>query len=254
MERILITGAGRRLGAVMVSAIARPDRVVVISAKGSRADADALAARLNAGGARVVVIGSDLSDDAAVAALVGEAAKAAGGPLTGLVNNASVLDYDAPGGLDLAVFDEAMRINLKVPLMLADSFAAQLEQGKAGVIVNILDQKLWNLNPDFYSYTCSKAGLLAATQMLAQAFAPSIRVNAIAPGPVLVSFDQTDAEFAAMADDNLLKTPIDPQEIGKALAYLLEAGSMTGQIMHVDNGQRFLKSARDLVFSSREKG
>ena len=151
----------------------------------------------------------------------------------------------------MPVFDEAMRINLKVPLMLADAFAARLPEGAQGRIVNILDQKLWNLNPDFYAYTCSKAGLQAATQMLAMALAPRIMVNAVAPGPVLVSYDQNDAEFDAMAALNPLARPIDPAEIGRAVAFLFEAGCYTGQVLHVDNGHRLARSDRDLVFATR---
>nr|MCU0882153.1 SDR family NAD(P)-dependent oxidoreductase [Hyphomonadaceae bacterium] len=208
MERILVTGAAKRLGAVMVRALARPDRVIVIQTFSSRPQADELAAELSGQGTPVVVVAADLASDTAVRGLIDAAASAAGGPITGLVNNASVLDYDAPGAFDVPVFDEAMRINLKVPLMLADAFAARLPEGAQGRIVNILDQKLWNLNPDFYAYTCSKAGLQAATQMLAMALAPRIMVNAVAPGPVLVSYDQNDAEFDAMAALNPLARPI----------------------------------------------
>lgn len=251
MQRILVTGAAKRLGAVMVRALSAPDRVIVIQTFNSRPQADELAAELTARGNRVEVVVADLASDDAVSGLIDAASVAAGGPITGLVNNASVLDYDAPGAFDPAVFDEAMRINLKVPLMLADAFAAGLPESEQGRIVNILDQKLWNLNPDFYAYTCSKAGLQAATQMLAMALAPRIMVNAVAPGPVLVSFDQTDTEFGAMADLNPLGRPIDPAEIGKAVAFLFETTCYTGQVLHVDNGQRLAKSGRDLLFASR---
>jgi NAD(P)-dependent dehydrogenase (short-subunit alcohol dehydrogenase family) len=256
LQRILITGAARRLGAIMVRALAHSDRMIIIQTFHSSDEALQLAADLSSEGKPVVVVKANLADDAEVRDLVSKASAAAGGPITDLVNNASVLDYDAPGQFDGAVFDEAMRINLKVPLMLADSLVAQLPTAdlsdRTSQIVNILDQKLWNLNPDFYSYTCSKAGLQAATHMLAQALAPRVVVNAIAPGPVLMSFDQSPEDFDRMAALNPLARPIDPDEIGKAIAFLFEASAYTGQILHVDNGQRLLKSARDLVFATRQ--
>jgi NAD(P)-dependent dehydrogenase (short-subunit alcohol dehydrogenase family) len=156
--------------------------------------------------------------------------------------------------MSVAVFDRAMAVNLRAPALLADRFAAQADPHRDACIVNVLDQKLWNLNPDFYSYTMSKAGLLAATEMMARAFAPGVRVNAIAPGLMLPSHDQTPEEFAAAASLNLLQRPTDLDNLAAAAEFLMNNTGLTGQVIHVDNGQRFVASARDVIFDTRGRG
>ncbi|PTS81587.1 short-chain dehydrogenase, partial [Sphingomonas sp. HMWF008] len=141
-------------------------------------------------------------------------------------------------------------VNLSAPVLLASALAVQDDLAE-GAVVNILDQKLANPNPDFFSYSCAKFALGGATTMLAQALGPRIRVNAVSPGLSLPSADQTEAEFAAAAARNLLRRPVDPQDIARAVAFLLEARGVQGQNVFVDCGQRFLPRTRDVMFEDR---
>jgi NAD(P)-dependent dehydrogenase (short-subunit alcohol dehydrogenase family) len=247
-KRILVTGGARRIGRRLVEHLSAAGHAVVIHANTNAAEAEALCRDLRAGNPDVWSIAADLSDHAAACALVGAAAQLAGGQLSGLINSASVFDYDSPGAMDPAIFDRAMAVNLRAPALLAERFAAQASPSRDNCIVNLLDQKLWNMNPDFYSYTLSKAGLLAATDMMARAFAPVVRVNAIAPGLMLPSFDQTQAEFERIAARNPLGRPIDLDDLASSAEFLLSNASLTGQVIHVDNGARLIARARDVMF------
>jgi len=253
-KRILVTGGARRVGRHLVEKLSAAGHAVVIHANSNAADAEDLAAHLRPRNPQVWSIAADLADHAAACALVDQACLLAGGPLAGLVNNASVFDYDAPDTMEIAAFDRAMAVNLRAPALLAERFAAQADPHRDNCIINMLDQKLWNINPDFYSYTMSKAGLLAATEMMARAFAPAIRVNAIAPGLVLPSHDQTPEEFEKTAALNLLQRPVDLDNLASAAGFLMSNTALTGQVIHVDNGQRFLTSPRDVIFEPRRRG
>lgn len=250
-KRILVTGGAKRVGRRLVERLSAAGHAVVIHANGNAAAAEDLAARLRPANPQVWSIAADLADHAAACALVDQASLLAGGPLAGLVNNASVFEYDAPDTMEIAAFDRAMAVNLRAPALLAERFAAQADPHRDNCIINILDQKLWNMNPDFYSYTMSKAGLLAATEMMARAFAPRVRTNAIAPGLMLPSHDQTPEEFAATASLNLLQRPTDLDNLAATAEFLMSNTALTGQVMHVDNGQRFLASPRDVIFDMR---
>jgi NAD(P)-dependent dehydrogenase (short-subunit alcohol dehydrogenase family) len=253
-KRILVTGGAKRVGRRLVERLSAEGHALVIHANGSAAAAEELAARLRGASARAWSIAADLSDPAAASALVDQASLLAGGPLSGLINNASVFEYDKPGAMDIAAFDRAMAVNLRAPALLAQAFASQADPHRDNCIINVLDQKLWNMNPDFYSYTMSKAGLLAATDMMARAFAPHVRVNAIAPGLMLPSHDQTPEEFAATASLNLLQRPTELDNLAATAEFLMTNTALTGQVMHVDNGQRLLASARDVIFETRGPG
>jgi NAD(P)-dependent dehydrogenase (short-subunit alcohol dehydrogenase family) len=253
-KRILVTGGAKRVGRHLVERLSAAGHAVVIHANTNASEAEELCARLRPSNPRVWAIKADLADHAAVCALVDQAGQLAGGPLSGLINSASVFDYDAPGAMDISVFDRAMAVNLRAPTLLAERFAAQADAAKDNCVVNMLDQKLWNMNPDFFSYTISKAGLLAATDMMARAFAPDVRVNAIAPGLLLPSFDQTPEEFDKVASANLMRRPIGLDAVASALDFLLSNAALTGQVIHVDNGQRFVTSARDVMFEIRDPG
>lgn len=159
------------------------------------------------------------------------------GPVTLLVNSASVFEQDAFADMNRASWDLHMETNLRAPLVLAQAFARRLPEGREGLIVNLLDQRVWRPGADFFSYTLSKTALWDATRMLAQALAPRIRVNAIGPGPTLQSIHQDPAAFAEEAASTLLRRPVDPSEIGAALAYLIDARSVTGQMIAADSGQ-----------------
>lgn len=251
LKRILVTGGARRVGRRLVERLSGAGHGVIIHTNQNAAEARQLANRLHVSNSHVWVIKADLSDHTAVCALVDQAAQIAGGTLSGLVNSASVFDYDAPTAMDISVFDKAMAVNLRAPALLSERFAAQADPTRDNCIVNLLDQKLWAMNPDFYSYTISKAALLAATDMMARAFAPAVRVNAIAPGLLLPSFDQTQAEFETAASHNLMERPIALDDVASALDFLLSNTSMTGQVIHVDNGQRLVASPRDVMFEPR---
>lgn len=253
VKTILVTGGARRVGRHIAEHLARAGYGVVIHANTSASEAAELAQRLRMINPHVFALAGDLSDAGAARGLADEAAALAGAPLCGLVNSASVFEYDRPGACDAGSFDRAMAVNLRAPVLIAERFAALADRTRDNCIVNVLDQKLWNMNPDFYSYTMSKAGLLAATDMMARAFAPYVRVNAIAPGLLLPSHDQTQAEFEAAASLNLLGRPISLDEVAGAIVFLLTSRALTGQIIHVDNGQRLGVSARDVMFEVRER-
>lgn len=237
--RVLVTGAAKRLGAAIARAVAAAGHVPVIHYRTSRAAAEALAAEL--GG---VAVPGDLADLADVPALFARAC--AGGAIDALVNSASAFEEDRPGAIDPALAARLYAINCTAPAMLAAALAAQ---GREGVVVNLLDQKLANPNPDYFSYTLSKAALESATVLMAQAFAPALRVNAVAPGLTLPSGGQDDAAFAAVAGANLLRRPVGAERVAEAVVYLLGAQAVTGQTLFVDNGQRFVKSRRDVMFA-----
>lgn len=252
LKRILVTGGAKRVGRRIVEQLSAAGHGVVIHANASAAEAEQLATKLRQANPHTWVATGDLSNAAVAYELVDQAVQLAGAPLSGLINSASVFDYDQPGAMDAATFDTAMAVNLRAPALLCERFAAQADSARDNCIVNVLDQKLWNMNPDFYSYTMSKAGLLAATDMMARAFAPIVRVNAIAPGLLLPSHDQTQAEFDAVASRNPMGRPIRLDDVVASLEFLLNTVAITGQVIHVDNGQRLAASPRDVIFEPRE--
>ena len=231
----LITGAGRRIGRAIALALAQARYAVVLHANHSRAEAEKLASEIVSAGGRASVVLADLTDGEAVRKLV--PAAAAFGPLTLLVNNASQFDEDDIESLERARFERTMAVNLTAPLFLAQAFAAQAPDGADASIVNIVDQRVLKPTPRFFSYSLSKSALHAATVTLAQALAPKLRVNAVAPGPTLPSPRQTDVQFAAQAAAVPLKRGPTPEDIAAAVLYLAMARSVTGSVIAVDGGQ-----------------
>lgn len=246
MRTVLVTGSARRLGAVIARHLAASGWRVAIHHLHSAEDADALSAELPGS----IVLAGDLADPATPMALLAAARAGFGAPLMAVVNSASLFDYDTPPAITAASLDRHHAVNLSAPVLLASALAAQDDLAD-GAVVNILDQKLANPNPDFFSYSCAKFALGGATTMLAQALGPRIRVNAVSPGLSLPSADQTEAEFAAAASRNLLRRPVDPQDIARAVAFLLEARGVQGETLFVDCGQRFLPRDRDVMFEDR---
>ncbi len=228
----LITGAGRRIGAAISRALSGAGYAVVLHAR-TRADAEPLAEEIAAAGGRVHIVLADLADPDAVRGLV--KAAAAFGPLNLLVNNASSFEADDIATLQRDRFDHTLAVNLAAPLFLSQAFAAQAGEGAA--IVNIVDQRVFKPTPLFLSYTLSKSALHTATTTLAQALAPKVRVNAVAPGPTLPSPRQTDAQFAEQAAALPLKKGPAPEDIAAAVLYLSQAKSVTGATIAVDGGQ-----------------
>ncbi|HLI67543.1 MAG TPA: SDR family oxidoreductase [Caulobacteraceae bacterium] len=240
----LITGAARRIGRALALTAAEAGYAVAIHHRHSDAEAHNLAEDIEASGRRAAILSADLADPAACARLVAEAAEATGG-LSLLVNNASIFDDDRIGTLTPATWDAHMAANLRAPVLLAQAFAAQASDG--GLIVNILDQRVWRPTPQFFSYAVSKAALWQATRMLAQALAPKIRVNGIGPGPTLPSAHQSIADFDAEARNVPLGHHTTPEEIAAALAYLIDARSVTGQMIAVDAGQHLAWRTPDVI-------
>ena len=231
----LITGAGRRIGRAIALALSRAGYAVVLHAHRSRAEAEKLAGEIVAAGGRASVVLADLAEPEAVRGLIPAAAAFA--PLTLLVNNASQFDEDEIGSLQRARFERTFAVNLTAPLFLAQAFAAQALDGADASIVNIVDQRVLKPTPRFFSYTLSKSALTSATVTLAQALAPKLRVNAVAPGPTLPSPRQTAEQFARQAAAVPLKRGPSPEDIAAAVVYLATARSVTGAVIAVDGGQ-----------------
>lgn len=232
----LVTGGSRRIGRALTLAAAEAGFDVAIHVRSIDDDAESAAADVRARGRKASIHACDLRQEAATAPLVAEV-EGELGPVTLLVNCASVFEDDSFAGMNRASWDAHLETNLRAPLVLAQAFARRLPASRKGLIVNILDQRVFAPSPHFFSYSLSKSALWAATQMLAQELAPRIRVNGIGPGPTLPSIHQQDADFAAEVDTTLLKHAVDPSEIGHALRYLIDAASVTGQMIAVDAGQ-----------------
>lgn len=251
--RVLVTGGARRIGAGIARRLALRGHSVAIHHHHNIADeAEALRAQIAAEGGAACVVSGELADPATAPALIEAARIGLGGPIEGLVNNASQFAWDALPLTDFALLDQHMRVNCGAPVALASALAAQddLDQG---AVVNLLDQKLANLNPDFLTYTLSKAALATATELLARGLAPRIRVNAVSPGLTLPSLDQSAEEFAEHARQNLLQRPVALADIAATVEMLLVTPSITGQNIFVDCGQRFLPRDGDVMFEGRER-
>ena len=232
----LVTGGARRLGRVLAATAAQAGYDVAIHVRVMDDDAEAAAGEVRAQGRKAVILTCDLRKESASVALVGEA-EAELGPVTLLVNSASVFERDAFSDMNRASWDLHMETNLRAPLVLAQVFARRLPADRDGLIVNLLDQRVLRPGPEFFSYALSKSALWDATRMLAQALGPRIRVNAIGPGPTLASTHQDAAAFAAEARSTLLGRPVPPAQVGAALRYLIDATAVTGQMIAVDSGQ-----------------
>jgi NAD(P)-dependent dehydrogenase (short-subunit alcohol dehydrogenase family) len=229
----LVTGGPRRIGRELVRACSAAGYDVAIHCRREDDDARAALAEVRETGQSGGLFTCDLNDEGEVASLVRRVIDSLG-PVTLLVNSASLFRNDAFAEIERASWDEHLNINLRAPLVLSREMAAQ---GLAGHIVHILDQRVLAPGPDYFSYTLSKAALWSATRMMAIELAPRIRVNAIGPGPVLANPDQSPADFDAEAASTPLGRAVDPADIGRALTYLIGAASVTGQMIAVDGGQ-----------------
>jgi NAD(P)-dependent dehydrogenase (short-subunit alcohol dehydrogenase family) len=240
----LITGAARRIGRTLALEAAKAGYDVVIHHRHSALDAESVREEIQANGGRALVLAADLAEEQALAPLIDAACEAVG-PLTLLVNNASLFEDDRIETLEAAAWDAHMAVNLRGPVLLAQAFARQAPAGS--LIVNIIDQRVWRPTPQYFSYAVSKGALWHATRMLAQALAPRIRVNGVGPGPTLPSAHQTEAEFAAEAERTLLQRRATPEEIAQAVRFLIDAPSVTGQMIAVDGGQHLAWRTPDVI-------
>ena len=232
----LVTGAGDRIGAAIAKALARAGHPVIIHFRSDADGARQVQQAIVAGGGRAATARADLTDRAQRAGLVAAAA-AQFGALGVLVNNASVFDPDSARDLDEALWDRHFAIHAEAPLFLARDFAAQLPAHAQGNIVNIIDERVLHPAPAYFSYTLSKSVLWTATRTLAQSLAPSIRVNAIGPGPVLPHSRQSQAAFEAGVAALPLQVNAGPEDIAKGVLMLLSTPAMTGQMLALDGGQ-----------------
>jgi len=244
----LVTGAGRRIGRALALAAAAAGFDVAVHYRGSADAAQAVVDEITALGRRAVALQAELSAPQAAGDLIGRATRDLG-PVTLLVNNASTFEDDRIADLTPAGWDGHMNANLRAPVLLAQAFAAALPEATPGQIVNLIDQRVLRPNPQFFSYSLSKAGLWWATQTLAQALAPRIRVNAIGPGPVLESVHQAPGEFAQEVAGTPLARAVGLDELAAALRYLIDAPSVTGQMIAVDAGQHLSWRTPDIIGS-----
>ena len=248
----LVTGAGRRIGRAIALALARAGWDVAVHYRASEDEARQVAADIVALGRRAATLQCDLSDEAAVRELLPRAI-AALGPVRCVVNNASLFDYDSAADFTAARLDAHMRANVAAPILLSQALHAATVGGggEPAAVINLLDQKLYNLNPDFLSYTLSKAALHTATTMLAQQLAPAVRVVGIAPGITMVSGDQTEAGFANAHQQTPLGRSSTPEDIADSVVYAASARAMTGTTLLVDGGQHLMPLPRDVMFLAK---
>lgn len=243
----LVTGAARRIGRTIALALAQRGWDVVVHYHRSADAAQDVVGEVEALGRRAVALSCDLADETAVRTLLRRASSLLG-PISCVVNNASRFDYDTVQDISRASLDAHMHANLLAPVLLAQALHAATPEGAQAVTINLLDQKLYNLNPDFLSYTLSKAALHSATTMLAQALAPKVRVVGVAPGITLVSGNQTEAGFAQAHQATPLGRSSTPDDIAAAVCFVAESPAITGTTLVVDGGQHLIPLSRDVMF------
>ncbi len=243
----LVTGAGKRLGREIALYLAGRGLGVVVHYNSSAGEADEVVAECRAMGVHAVAMGADLTAEDDMQALVPRAVEAMGGPLTVLVNSASIFEHDTLETGTRESWDRHLESNLRAPFVLTQRFAEQAPEPEVGgewneptaraLIINMIDQRVRKLTPHFASYTIAKMGLWALTQTSAQALAPAIRVNAIGPGPTMQGARQSRAHFAAQRANTVLKRGAGPSDISHAVGYFMDAPTVTGQLICIDGGQ-----------------
>jgi NAD(P)-dependent dehydrogenase (short-subunit alcohol dehydrogenase family) len=245
---VLVTGAAQRIGRELALDLAAHGWDVAVHYRSSAAAAAQTVAAAREAGARAEAFAADLSVEADCEALLPTVAQAFG-RVDAVVNNASLFEYDDVASFSMATLDRAWRANTAPALILA---RALHRLGRHGVVVNLLDQKLWNPNPDYLSYTLSKAALEAANTLLAQALAPRVRVCGVAPGVTLLSGEMSGAEFDSSHRMTPLQRSSTPADVARAVRFLLESPAITGTTLLVDGGQHLQAQARDVMFLARD--
>ena len=256
MARALVTGAGHRLGQAMAVYLAGRGYDVAVHYASSDTGALETVGMIEAKGGKGVALQADLVDEAATQGLFGRAVDALGGPITCLVNNASIFEYDTIETANRDSWDRHMGSNLRAPFVLTQAMAAQglqptlddmNEPVASGLIVNMVDQRVRKLTPEFMTYTLAKMGLWALTQTSARALAPAIRVNAIGPGPTLQGGRQSAEHFAKQRAATVLSRGSNPADITGALGYFLDSPAVSGQLLCVDGGQHLAWETPDVI-------
>lgn len=246
---MLVTGGSKRIGREICLRLSREGYKVIIHYRNSLKEAEETANMILSEGGNAIVLQADLSDVSSAKVLISKSVEKFG-YVNAIVNNASVFIHDDISTFTSDSWDMHMQANAKVPLMLIKEMYESLDSGKVGNVVNILDQKLYNPNPDYLSYTASKYTLMGLTDTLARSLAPKIRVNAVSPGHTLASDLQTDEGFQRAQNSSPLGYGPCAEDIADAVCYLMSAKSVTGQIIYVDSGERFLSRKRDVVFET----
>ena len=246
LKTALVTGGARRIGKAIVDDLAAHGFAVAIHANTSLDEAEAMADKIRRQGGTAVALAADLSETAATERLIAEATEGIG-PLGLLVNNASLFKPDSLDALDPDLWDRHFNVHVRAPSILVRDFARQLPAANSGLVINIVDQRVWNPTPRYYSYTLSKAALWMATRTMAQALAPSIRVNAIGPGPSLPNERQDPRDFQQQVEGLILKTGPRLDEFGRTVRYLFESPSVTGQMIALDGGQHLAWETPDVA-------
>ncbi len=245
-KNVLVTGAAKRLGRAIALELAGQGWSVAVHHRNSIQEAEETVAAIREKGVDASVVAADLSNEDEAARLVADAASELG-PLSALINNASIFDHDSIDTMSRESWETHMSANLRAPVLLAQKFAEQLSESMRGVIVNLLDQRVFKPTPEFLSYGVTKAGLHWLTTTLAQGLAPHIRVNAVAPGPTLPSPRQSEEQFLKQASSTVLGHGARPEDIAAAVRYLVEAQAVTGQTIVVDGGQHLAWRSADVV-------
>jgi NAD(P)-dependent dehydrogenase (short-subunit alcohol dehydrogenase family) len=245
LKNVLVTGAAKRLGRAIALDLAAAGWNVAIHYHGSADDAEGAAVEARARGVKTATLKSDLSQEDQTATLVARAATAIG-PLTALINSASLFENDDWQSASRQSWDDHIETNLRAPLVLSQAFGKQLPDGEQGNIINIVDQRVLKPTPQFLSYSLSKAGLYWLTTTLAQGMGPRIRVNAVGPGPTIRNARQSEDDFARQREATILKRGAEPADICAAIRYLLDAPAVTGQMLAVDGGQHLIWQTADV--------
>jgi NAD(P)-dependent dehydrogenase (short-subunit alcohol dehydrogenase family) len=245
MKNVLVTGAAKRLGRAIALDLAAAGWNVAIHYNSSREDADSAAQAVRAFGGEAAALKCDLSRESETATLV-ERAVAEIGPLTALINSASLFENDDWQSATRKTWDDHIETNLRAPMLLSQLFAKQLPANAMGNIINVIDQRVLKPTPQFLSYSLSKAALYWLTTTLAQGMGPRIRVNAVGPGPTLKNPRQSDSDFTRQRNATILGHGAEPADICAAVRYLLNAEAVTGQMIAVDGGQHLIWQTPDV--------
>jgi NAD(P)-dependent dehydrogenase (short-subunit alcohol dehydrogenase family) len=256
LMRALVTGGAKRIGREIALCLAKRGADVAVHYSSSQDDAAETVAAITALGRKAVMLQADLLDETAVIGLVTQATSALGGPLTVLVNNASIFEYDTVQTATKQSWDRAMGSNLRAPFLLTQAFAAQAPQAvlddngeplAQSLIVNMIDQRVWKPTPEFMSYSLAKMALWALTRTAAQGLAPHVRVNGIGPGPTVQGVRQSDSHFARQRASTILGRGANPADVTAALGFFLDSPSVTGQMIAVDGGQHLAWATPDVL-------
>ena len=249
---VLITGAAKRIGHIIALEMAKAGWDIAVHYGRSLEEAEKTVALIESMGRKAISIQADLANESEVEHVIPICIKELGVPDC-VVNNASIFEYDDPSTINYELLTQMLAINLAAPLVLTKRYAEALKEqpNKKGLVVHVLDQKLDNLNPDFFSYTLSKAGLDSALKMQAMFFAPQLRIMGVAPGITLTSGDQSLEGYQEAQSGVLLGHSSTPEDIAQAIIYLNQAKALTGSTLYVDGGQHLQSSARDVMFLTK---